>query len=173
MAITFQKVPVDVLVFRLGKCWVLVEQVGNEGQVQFGIATDHISWCDELSAAEPICLLKHVLCSSQVILLLPGVQWTRVSWNRRGCKSRREAPDCWGNVTAAPAFIRRQLLLEYGDEACMLIPAAVGVVILICLGTSPSVSPSMVLPQFLRFPTCTPFELGGSEVAVSRLPNGA
>ncbi|KAI1234841.1 hypothetical protein IHE44_0003224 [Lamprotornis superbus] len=66
MAITFQKGPVDVLVFRLGKCRVLVEQVGNEGQVQFGVATDHISGCDELPAAEAIRLLQHVLCPAQL-----------------------------------------------------------------------------------------------------------
>lgn len=87
MAITFQKGPVDVLVFRLGKCWVLVEQVGNEGQVQFGVATDHISWCDELPAAEAIRLLQHVLRPPQVILLLPGINGQELSWSTPGHKA--------------------------------------------------------------------------------------
>lgn len=86
-AITFQKGPVNVLVFRLGKCWVLVEQVGNEGQVQFGVATDHISRRDELPAAEAIRLLQHVLCPPQVILLLPGINGQQLSWSTLGYKA--------------------------------------------------------------------------------------
>lgn len=101
MALTFQKGPVDVLVFRLGECWVLVEQVGNEGQVQFGVATDHVSWRDELPAAQPIRLLQHVLCPPQVILLLTRVERTRAV---TGLQSRWEAPGHYGEQCHKSTF---------------------------------------------------------------------
>lgn len=49
---------------------VLVEQVGNECQVQLWVPPDNISGCDELPAAQPLCLLQHALSTLHVVLLL-------------------------------------------------------------------------------------------------------
>lgn len=50
---------------------VFVEQVGDEGQVELGVAADDVGGGDELAAAEALSLLQHALGSLHVILLLP------------------------------------------------------------------------------------------------------
>lgn len=130
-ALTFQKRPVDVLAFRLGKCWVLVEQVGNKGQVQFGVATDHISRCDELPAAEPIRLLQHVLCPPQVILLLPGMQGTRAVTGQTAAKQMGSPWPLCGAMSQV--YIWHQLLIKWRDEAHTPISAAVPSSLLVLL----------------------------------------
>lgn len=68
--LTFQQGPVNVLVLRLGECWVLVKQVCNKGQVQLRVAADDVCWSNKLPAAQPVCLLQHILSPLQVIFLL-------------------------------------------------------------------------------------------------------
>lgn len=51
----------------------------------------------------------------------------------------------------------------------MVIPSAVDVNVLVCLG----IFPSMVLSKFMCFPTFMLFELGGSKAEGSMPPNGA
>lgn len=70
--LTFNGAPVDVLVLWLMQGRVFVEQVGDEGQVELGVATDNVGGGDELAAAEALGLLQHALGSLHVILLLPA-----------------------------------------------------------------------------------------------------
>lgn len=58
---------------------VFVEQVGDEGQVELGVAADDVGGGDELAAAEALCLLQHALGSLHIILLLPGTNGTSAS----------------------------------------------------------------------------------------------
>lgn len=51
---------------------VFVEQVGDEGQVELGVAADDVGGGDELAAAEALGLLQHALGPLHVVLLLPG-----------------------------------------------------------------------------------------------------
>lgn len=71
-ALTLNGAPVNVLVLGLLQRWVLVEQIGDEGQVQLGVSSHHIRRHDELSAAEALGLVQHALGSLQVLLLLQG-----------------------------------------------------------------------------------------------------
>lgn len=68
--LTLDGAPVDVLVLWFLQRRVLVEQVGDEGQVEFGVAADDICRHDELSASEPVGLIQHALGPLQVLLLL-------------------------------------------------------------------------------------------------------
>lgn len=68
---TFDGAPVDVLVLRFLQSRVLVEQIGNKSQVQFGVATDDVRRHDELSAPEAVGLVQHALGPLQVLFLLP------------------------------------------------------------------------------------------------------
>lgn len=68
---TFDGAPVDVLVLGFLQSRVLVEQIGNKSQVQFGVATDDIRRHDELSAPEAVGLVQHALGTLQVLFLLP------------------------------------------------------------------------------------------------------
>lgn len=70
--LTFNGAPVDVLVLWLMQGRVFVEQVGDEGQVELGVAADDVGGGDELAAAEALGLLQHALGSLHVILLLPA-----------------------------------------------------------------------------------------------------
>lgn len=68
--LTFDGAPVDVLVLWFLQRRVLVEQIGNKGQVQFGVAADDVRWHDELSASEPVGLVQHALGPLHVLCLL-------------------------------------------------------------------------------------------------------
>lgn len=68
--LAFDGAPVDVLVLRLLQSWVLVKQIGNEGQVELRVAADDICRHDELPAAEPVGLVQHALGPLQVLFLL-------------------------------------------------------------------------------------------------------
>lgn len=69
---TFDGAPVDVLVLWFLQSRVLVKQIGNKSQVEFRIAPDDVWRHDKLSAAEPLRLVQHALCTLQVVFLL----WT-------------------------------------------------------------------------------------------------
>lgn len=86
--LTFQPVPVQVYVLGFGQCWVFVEEVGHEGQVEFGAPTDDVSRGDELSAAEPLGLLQHGLGPLQVVPFLNDTQGHSLGSDTRTLHSR-------------------------------------------------------------------------------------
>lgn len=132
-AITFQEGPVDVLVFGLGECWVLVEQVGHEGQVQFGVATDHVSRRDELAAAQPVRLLQHELCPAQVVLLLQGCNAQQLSWNTPGYTAQQMGSSWPLSGAMSQVHVWHQSLTRRRDEAHTPTPAAVPLSCLVLL----------------------------------------
>lgn len=78
--LTLQEPPVDVLVLRFSQSWILVEQIGHKGQVEFGVPAHHVSRGDKLSTAEPVGLLQHRLRPFQVVSLL-------INTHRQGIRS--------------------------------------------------------------------------------------